>query len=57
MQPLQYDLQSPSVNDNSIKQAATAVRKLDVAIAMRFAAPGRKPASIYAHVNRTWQQS
>ena len=53
MQPLQYDLQSPSVNDNSIKQAATAVRKLDVAIAMRFAAPGRKPASIYAHVNRT----
>ena len=54
---LQYDLQCPAAKDNRITYAAAAPSNLDAAATMRFAASCGKLACIYAHGNRTWQQS
>ena len=43
MQPCQYDLQRSAAKDESITHASVALRNLDAAIAVRFAAPRRKP--------------
>ena len=57
MRPLHYDSRLSAAKDRSSVPTAAAARNLDAAITMRFAASRGKPAGIYAHGNRTWQQS
>ena len=57
MQPLQYHLRCLAAKDNSITHAAAAPSNLDAAITLRFAASRGQPASLYAHGNKTRQQS
>ena len=49
MQPLQYDLQSSAVKDNSITHAAAAASNLEAATPMRSATGDSKTPYNYAH--------
>ena len=57
MQPLQYDSRLSAAKDNSTLQTAAPARNPDEAITIHFIESRGLPASLYAHGNRTWQQS
>ena len=57
MQPFLYDLRCSAAKGDSITHAPVMPRNLDAAITMRFKTSCRKPASLFAHGNTTWQQA